>query len=312
MTEAGFTPAQIIASATALPARYWGLDDRLGSLDVGKDASFLVTERNPLTDVAAVLSASNLRSNMGMSAVLNRGGVVHPNGALVCPEPAAASTALPSGAPRAPSAAPEHRSSPPSRSITPAPSTSPTSPQPTTPPSPATTPSPASSSPTAVPTHHSAAGSAAPTAGPSPGSTRPSGCTDPTADNYDAAAVVENGSCYCNAPNVGPPCNRTATADGGDLDEVIASAGDDNADSLTLVVVSVVFGIFVLSSAVFFFVRTQRQAPVLFVGAHELQVMHFESSGLAGPSTSGRPEGFGVAMTLKPAGAAILADDFRM
>ena len=46
---AGFTPAQVLAAGTTAPAAYWGLAD-LGSLEVGKAASLLILEADPLDD----------------------------------------------------------------------------------------------------------------------------------------------------------------------------------------------------------------------------------------------------------------------
>ncbi len=44
----GLPEMEAIRSVTLYPAQFFGLDDRLGSLEVGKDATFLVTSGNPL------------------------------------------------------------------------------------------------------------------------------------------------------------------------------------------------------------------------------------------------------------------------
>ena len=61
--------------------------------------------------------------------------------------------------------------------------------------------------PTAGPS--TAVPSAVPT--PNPTSTL-SGCTDPTAINYDATAVDDDGSCSCATSGMQPPCNRTPSS----------------------------------------------------------------------------------------------------
>jgi imidazolonepropionase-like amidohydrolase len=49
--EAGIPPADVLRSATLIPARFMGLDDRLGSLGEGKTASMLLVRGNPLEDI---------------------------------------------------------------------------------------------------------------------------------------------------------------------------------------------------------------------------------------------------------------------
>ena len=44
----GLPPEEALKAVTLNPARFLGLDDRLGSLDVGKDATLLITDGNPL------------------------------------------------------------------------------------------------------------------------------------------------------------------------------------------------------------------------------------------------------------------------
>ena len=48
---------QAIRSITLSPAEIFGVDDQLGSLTVGKDASLIVTDGNPLEIRTNVLSA---------------------------------------------------------------------------------------------------------------------------------------------------------------------------------------------------------------------------------------------------------------
>ena len=47
----GMTPAEAIVSATSAAAKFGGVDDRLGSIAVGKGADFIVLDANPLDDI---------------------------------------------------------------------------------------------------------------------------------------------------------------------------------------------------------------------------------------------------------------------
>lgn len=49
--EAGIPPADVLRGATLTPARFLGLDTRLGSIAEGKDASMVLLRGNPLEDV---------------------------------------------------------------------------------------------------------------------------------------------------------------------------------------------------------------------------------------------------------------------
>lgn len=49
--EAGIPAADILRSATLAPARFMGLEDRLGTVAVGKDASLVLVKANPLDDI---------------------------------------------------------------------------------------------------------------------------------------------------------------------------------------------------------------------------------------------------------------------
>jgi imidazolonepropionase-like amidohydrolase len=55
LVEAGLTPAEALAAATALPAAHFRLDDR-GELAPGRRADLLLVEGDPLTDIGASLS----------------------------------------------------------------------------------------------------------------------------------------------------------------------------------------------------------------------------------------------------------------
>jgi imidazolonepropionase-like amidohydrolase len=49
--EAGITPVDVLRSATIVPARFMGLDKRLGTIAEGKTASMVLVKANPLDDI---------------------------------------------------------------------------------------------------------------------------------------------------------------------------------------------------------------------------------------------------------------------
>jgi imidazolonepropionase-like amidohydrolase len=77
--QAGFTPAEAIQSATILPARIVGADERTGSIAVGKEADMVLVEGDPSKDLGAlrrvvtvvsdgyVMDADELRKAAGYS-----------------------------------------------------------------------------------------------------------------------------------------------------------------------------------------------------------------------------------------------------
>ncbi|WP_432770078.1 MAG: amidohydrolase family protein [Sphingopyxis sp.] len=78
--QAGFTPAEAIQSATILPARVVGADQRTGSIAVGKEADMVLVDGDASTDLGAlrrvvtvvsdgyVMDADELRKAAGYSA----------------------------------------------------------------------------------------------------------------------------------------------------------------------------------------------------------------------------------------------------
>lgn len=50
--KAGLTPAEALATATTSAARFMGLEDEFGTVEVGKRADLLILDGNPLVDVA--------------------------------------------------------------------------------------------------------------------------------------------------------------------------------------------------------------------------------------------------------------------
>ena len=51
LVDAGYTPAEALRFATLNPARFLGLSDSLGSVEVGKIADLVALERDPLADI---------------------------------------------------------------------------------------------------------------------------------------------------------------------------------------------------------------------------------------------------------------------
>jgi imidazolonepropionase-like amidohydrolase len=49
--EAGIPPVDVLRGATMVPARFFGLEDRLGTVAVGKTASLVLVKENPLEDI---------------------------------------------------------------------------------------------------------------------------------------------------------------------------------------------------------------------------------------------------------------------
>jgi imidazolonepropionase-like amidohydrolase len=50
--NAGIAAIDILRSATIVPAQFMEVDERLGSIDIGKDASMILLRGNPLVDIA--------------------------------------------------------------------------------------------------------------------------------------------------------------------------------------------------------------------------------------------------------------------
>ena len=66
--QGGFTPMEALQSATLLPARILRVADRLGTIEVGKEADLLLLDADPLQDIANTRRIHN---------VIARGVVVH-------------------------------------------------------------------------------------------------------------------------------------------------------------------------------------------------------------------------------------------
>ena len=59
----GLTPSEAIRSATSVPAELFGIEDRVGTLEAGKEADLIVVEENPLEDIRAIQDVLVVISN---------------------------------------------------------------------------------------------------------------------------------------------------------------------------------------------------------------------------------------------------------
>jgi hypothetical protein len=64
MVVAGLTPAEALRSATLNPAKFFGLDQKLGTIEVGKIADLVLLSANPLEDI---------RNTQRINAVVSNG-----------------------------------------------------------------------------------------------------------------------------------------------------------------------------------------------------------------------------------------------
>jgi imidazolonepropionase-like amidohydrolase len=54
--DAGFSPREALAAATREPARLMGMQDSVGTIEVGKRADLLLLSINPFVDLRAIRS----------------------------------------------------------------------------------------------------------------------------------------------------------------------------------------------------------------------------------------------------------------
>ena len=70
LVRVGFTPMEALCSATSVAARALKRQDRIGSIEIGKDADLLLFDGDPLTDIAS------LQDQARIALVIKRGRVV--------------------------------------------------------------------------------------------------------------------------------------------------------------------------------------------------------------------------------------------
>ncbi|RMZ50083.1 hydrolase [Flavobacteriaceae bacterium PRS1] len=51
LVKSGLTPMEVLESATILPAKYFGLEDVMGTIDINKAADLVLLDANPLNDI---------------------------------------------------------------------------------------------------------------------------------------------------------------------------------------------------------------------------------------------------------------------
>ena len=54
LVEAGFTPLQTLSMATLTGAKFLGVDDEVGSIEIGKRADLILVQGEPDKDIASV------------------------------------------------------------------------------------------------------------------------------------------------------------------------------------------------------------------------------------------------------------------
>lgn len=75
LREAGFHPLEVIRSATLINARILGVDDEIGSVEIGKKADFVVVPENPLQNLKTLYATGHLRLDKESGKVVRVGGV---------------------------------------------------------------------------------------------------------------------------------------------------------------------------------------------------------------------------------------------
>jgi len=77
LREAGFSPLEVIHSATVQGARQIGIASDVGSVQVGKKADFVITEENPLANLHVLLGTGTIRLNDETGKVERIGGIAY-------------------------------------------------------------------------------------------------------------------------------------------------------------------------------------------------------------------------------------------
>lgn len=75
LREAGFHPLEVIWSATLRAAEALGIDDEVGTIQVGKKADFVVVDENPLANLKVLYGTGAIRLNDEAGEIERVGGV---------------------------------------------------------------------------------------------------------------------------------------------------------------------------------------------------------------------------------------------
>jgi imidazolonepropionase-like amidohydrolase len=67
LVRAGLTPLQAIEAATVRPAQFLGIEDQMGTIEVGKRADLVLLSQNPLDDI---------RNTRRIDRVISKGKVI--------------------------------------------------------------------------------------------------------------------------------------------------------------------------------------------------------------------------------------------
>ncbi|MEM7514610.1 MAG: amidohydrolase family protein, partial [Bacteroidota bacterium] len=74
LREAGFHPMEVIRSATLMGAKSLGMDDKIGTIEVGKMADMILIEENPLENLKVLYGTGAIKLNDD-NEVVRVGGV---------------------------------------------------------------------------------------------------------------------------------------------------------------------------------------------------------------------------------------------
>ena len=77
LREAGFSSLEVIHSATLQGARQLSISDRVGSIEVGKKADFVVVEQNPVQNLSVLRGTGVIRLNDESGEVERIGGILY-------------------------------------------------------------------------------------------------------------------------------------------------------------------------------------------------------------------------------------------
>jgi len=69
LVRAGLTPLEVLESATVWPARFFSLEDEMGTIDIGKRADLVLLDANPLDDITNTKKISQVVSKGSVFSV---------------------------------------------------------------------------------------------------------------------------------------------------------------------------------------------------------------------------------------------------
>jgi len=63
MVEGGMTPMEAILSATKIGAELLGIEDKLGTIEIGKTADIIAVKGDPIKDISVLQNVSFVMKN---------------------------------------------------------------------------------------------------------------------------------------------------------------------------------------------------------------------------------------------------------